>query len=185
MPETAKVSGREVAPSKTEEPGIGATKIVEHSIESSSLEVQAVSPEPEGGPQEPEGSQEPELSDEKEANKFAGAIADGPKDAVETQEKELLDEGRDSSDHRDEEGFFSGWDGLEDIHDLSAEEELVDEQEQSEAFEGLGGHHTLSEIALASGSLQTLESDTGPDVSSKHDELAEAVQAALMSVYGE
>jgi hypothetical protein len=30
-----------------------------------------------------------------------------------------------------------------------------------------------------------LESDTGPDVSSKHDELAEAVQAALMSVYGD
>ena len=40
---------------------------------------------------------------------------------------------------------------------------------------------------MASGAFQTLEgsSDPGAGVSSKHDELAEAVQAALLSVYGE
>ncbi len=54
-------------------------------------------------------------------------------------------------------------------------------------FEGEAGHRTLSEIALAAGAPQTLDgsSDAGTGLTSKHDELAEAVQAALMSVYGE
>ena len=196
MPEIAKVNGPEEASSKTEEPGIGAKKIADHPaedssnlIETSSAELLALSPGPEKASQELEGSKapQPENPEEKSTDTFAGDIADGPAEAVETQENDDLNEGEDSSDHENEEGFFTGWDGFDEIHELSADEELADDEEQTQPFEGEAGHRTLSEIALASGILQTLDdsSDAGPGLSSKHDELAEAVQAALMSVYGE
>ena len=186
MPETAKVNSLEEASSKAEEPGIGAKKAVVHPVENASVELKAVSPSPEIGPQKPQASKDPqpEASEEKAALKFA----DTPAEAAETAEEEGPDEESDSSDHGHEEGFFTGWDGLDDIHELSAEEEIADEEERThQSFEGVGGHRTLSEIALASGTLQTLEgsSDDGSGLSSKHDELADAVQAALMSVYGE
>jgi len=196
MPEIAKVNGPEEASSKTEEPGIGAKKIAGHPaedssnmIETSSAELLALSPGPEKASQELEGSKapRPENPEEKSTGTFAGDIADGPAEAVETQENDDLNEREDSSDHENEEGFFTGWDGFDEIHELTADEELADDEEQLQPFEGEAGHRTLSEIALASGILQTLDdsSDAGPGLSSKHDELAEAVQAALMSVYGE
>jgi len=188
MPETAKVNGREDAPSTAEEPGIGANKVVMHSVENSSGELEAVSPSPEG-PQEPEASKEPhpEPSEEKSAHDVADIVANRPAEAIETEEEEGTSEESDSSVPEHEEGYFTGWDGLDDIHELSAEEEIVDEEEQGQPLEGVAGHRTLAEIALASGAFQTLEgsSDPGASVSSKHDELADAVQAALSSVYGE
>jgi len=187
MAETAKVDGPEESSSKTEEPGIGAKKradrLAEDSsnlIEASSAESLALSPCPEEISQELEGSNDPQPEDaeEKSTDTFAGDVADGPADD--------LNEEEDGSDHENEEGFFTGWDGFDEIDELSGDEELADE-EQTQPFEGEVGHRTLSEIALASGTLQTLDgsSDAGPGLSSKHDELAEAVQAALLGVYGE
>ena len=196
MPETAKVSGPEEASSKTEEPGIGAKKIADHLVKDSSPELLALSPSPEKASQELEGSNnpQPESPEEKSTDTFAGDVADGPAEAVETQENDDLnegedtsDEGEDSSGQENEEGFFAGWDGFDEIHELSTDEELGEDKEPTQPFEGEAGHRTLSEIALASGTLQTLDdpSDAGPGLSSKHDELAEAVQDALTSVYGE
>ncbi|MGA9268824.1 MAG: hypothetical protein WBV79_20565, partial [Rhodomicrobium sp.] len=190
MPETAKVNGREDAPSTAEEPGIGANKVVLHPVENSSGEIEAAPPSPEG-PQQLEAPKEPqpEPSNEKSAHDVADNIADHPAEAAETEGEEGASKESDSSDPEHGEGYFTGWDGLDDIHELSAEEEIVDEEEQGhgQPFEGVPGHRTLAEIALASGAFQTLEgsSDPGAGVSSKHDELADAVQAALLSVYGE
>ncbi len=200
MPEKAKVNSLEETSSKAEEPGIGAKKGVMHPVENASVELKAASPSPEIGTQEPEAfkDSQPKVSErevlgEKVAHQFADLIANGTAEAAETGEEEDPGEGSDSSGHGYEEGFFTGWDGLDEIHELSAEEEIADEEiadeeEQThQAFEGVGGHRTLSEIALASGALQTLEGsgNDGSGLSSKHDELADAVQAALMSVYGE
>ncbi len=203
MAEIAKVNGPEEASSKTEEPGIGAKRTANHPAEDSSslietfsAELAALSPDPEKASQEFERSKaaRPENPEEKSAGTFAGDVAGGPAEAVEPQEnddpnegEDTSDEGEDSFDHENEEGFFAGWDGFDEIHELSADEELAGDEEQTQPFEGEAGHRTLSEIALASGTLQTLDnsSDAGAGLSSKHDELAEAVQAALMSVYGE
>jgi hypothetical protein len=191
MPETAKVNGREDAPSTAEEPGIGANKVVLHPVENPSGEFKAAPPSPEG-PQQLEAPKEPqpEPSKEKSAHDVADNIAHHPAEAAETEGEEGASKESDSSDPdpEHEEGYFTGWDGLDDIHELSAEEELVDEGEQGhgQPFEGAAGHHTLAEIALASGAFQTLEGSSDPGAgSSKHDELADAVQEALLSVYGE
>ena len=150
-------------------------------IEASSAELLALSRGPEEVSQELEGSNDPQPEDaeEKSTDTFAGDVADGPADD--------LNEGEDGSDHENEEGFFTGWDGFDEIDELSGDEELADDEEQPQPFEGEAGHRTLSEIALAAGTLQTLDDsgDTGPGLSSKHDELADAVQAALLGVYGE
>ncbi len=190
MPETAKVNGREDAPSTAEEPGIGANKVVLHPVENSSGEIEAAPPSPEA-PQQLEAPKEPqpEPSNEKSAHDVADNIADHPAEAAGTEGEEGASKESDSSDPEHGEGYFAGWDGLDDIHELSAEEEIVDEEEQDhgQPFEGVAGHRTLAEIALASGAFQSLEGSSDPDagVSSKHDELADAVQAALLSVYGE
>ena len=190
MPETAKVNEREDAPSTAEEPGIGANKIVLHPVENSFGEFKEAAPSPEG-PQQLEAPKEPqpEPSKEKSAHDVADDIANHPAEAAETEGEEGASKESDSSDPEQGEGYFTGWDGLDDIHELSAEEEIVDEEEQGhgQPFEGAAGHRTLAEIALASGAFQTLEgsSHPGAGVSSKHDELADAVQEALSSVYGE
>ena len=88
---------------------------------------------------------------------FARDGADGPAEAVETEENDDPNEGDDSSDHENDEGFFAGWDGFDEIHELSADEELADVEEHTQPFEGEVGHRTLSELALASGTLQTLD----------------------------
>ena len=189
MPEIAKVSGHEEASSKTEEPGIGAKKIADPLVENSSAELPPLSPNAEKASEEPEGSndRQPEDAEEESTDTFARDGADGPAEAVETEENDDPNEGDDSSDHENDEGFFAGWDGFDEIHELSADEELADVEEHTQPFEGEVGHRTLSELALASGTLQTLDnsSDAGTGLSSKHDELAEAVQDALTSVYGE
>ncbi|HWJ18738.1 MAG TPA: hypothetical protein VNR65_08435, partial [Geobacterales bacterium] len=195
MAETAKVSGPEEASSNTEEPGIGAKKLTEHLAEASSKLIEDSSAELKAS-QELEGSNDPqpENLEEKNTDTFAGDVAERRTEAVEIHENDDLDEGEhasdegeDSSDYENEEGFFTGWDGFDEIHELSSAEELVDDEEQTQPFEGEAGHRTLSEIALASGTLHTLEgsNDSGAGLSSKHDELADAVQSALMSVYGE
>jgi hypothetical protein len=209
MPETGKVSGSEEASSKTEEPGIGAKKVSDqlveepsNLIENSSAESLALSPGPEKASEELEGSndRQPEDAEEKSSDTFVRDVADGLADAVETEENIDLNDGEDTSheekvrsDHEIEEGFFTGWDGFDEIHELSTDDELsadeepVDDEEQTQPFEGEAGHRTLSEIALASGVLRTLDgsSEVGPGLFSKHDELAAAVEEALMSVYGE
>ncbi len=201
MPDTAKVSGHGEGTSKTEEPGIGAKKTADYIAEDpsnlieTSAELLALSPGPGKASQELGGAidPKPKKSEEKNTATFAGDVAREPASPVEFQENDDLNGGEDSSNQEDEEGFFAGWDGFDEIHELStdeelgADEELFNDEEQTQPFEGDVGHRTLSEIALASGTLHTLEgsSDAGPGLSSKHDELAEAVQAALRSVYDE
>ena len=70
-------------------------------------------------------------------------LRDHPAEAAETEGEEgASEEGAskesDSSDPEHGEGYFTGWDGLDDIHELSAEEEIVDEEEQGhgQPFEG-------------------------------------------------
>ena len=89
MPETAKVNGREDAPSTAEEPGIGANKVVLHPVENSSGEIEAAPPSPEG-PQQLEAPKEPqpEPSNEKSAHDVADNIADHPAEAAETEGEE-------------------------------------------------------------------------------------------------
>ena len=131
MPETAKVNGREDAPSTAEEPGIGANKVVLHPVENSSGELDSAPPSPEG-PQQLEAPKEPqpEPSKEKSAHDVADNIANHPAEAAETEGEEGASKESDSSDPEHGEGYFTGWDGLDDIHELSAEEEIVDEEEQ-------------------------------------------------------
>ncbi len=140
MPEIAKVSGPEEASSKTEEPGIGAKKIADHLVGDTSPEFLALSPEPEEGTEELEGSSDGahEDTEAKSLDTFAGGVADGPAEAVEPPENDDLNEGEDTPDEEEdsfdpenEEGFFTGWDGFDDIHELSAEEELVGDEEQT------------------------------------------------------
>ncbi len=192
MPETAKVNRLEEASSSTEEPGMGAKTRAKHPIETSSADLQPM-PATAEKVHEATDAPKPDVPEEKSVRTVAADSEDGPAEAVETEdaepeENEGLDEGTDSSDHGSDEDFFAGWDGFDDIHDLSAEQELADDDEElAQPFEDGAGHRTLSEIALASGTLHTLEgsSDSGAGLSSKHDELAEAVQDALMNVYGE
>ena len=191
MPETAKVNGPEEASSKTDEPGLGAKKADRPLIESSASEKEAAAANSEEVSENLEGSNppHPDTPEERSTPASDGGAGDGPADPAGAQEKDVPNEGEDSSAPETEEGFFSGWDGLDDdIHELSADEALAaDDEEEAQPFEGEAGHRSLAQIALASGTLHALDasSDAGSDLASKHDELADAVQAALMSVYGD
>ena len=170
MPETAKVNGPKEASSKTDEPGLGAKKADRPLIESSASEKEAASANSEEVSENLEGSNppHPDTPEEKSPPASDGSTGDGPADPAEAQEKDVLSEGEDSSGPEIEEGFFSGWDGLDDdIHELSADEALVaddaDDEEEAQPFEGEAGQRSLSQIALASGTLQALDasSDAG------------------------
>ena len=188
MPETAKVNRPEEASCKTDEPGIGAKKTTRHHFESAvgawDAPVSAKT-----GPQSPQTSHEPQFDGQEQAGipeKRSTAEAAGFGGAPEARVKGEPNEGQDTSGPRSERESFSGWDRLDDIHDLSAED-LVDQDEPAQSHEDEAGpYSTLSEIALASRAYEALDgsSDTGSGHSSKHEELAEAVQAALLSVYG-
>jgi hypothetical protein len=97
-----------------------------------------------------------------------------------------------------EPSFFAGWDGLLDEQRPSAAEEpIAEEQEQTlperplddlaHSFEDfLGGARSLSEIGSAAAlAASRLDAGETQALSSKHDELADAVQSALSSIYGE
>jgi len=89
----------------------------------------------------------------------------------------------------DEDGFFAGWPGLvAEEHPGAEEEGLAEEQEAvaPQPFEELAGHNSLSEISLASVAMLPAEDESASAaISIKHDELADAVQSALLSVYGD
>ncbi len=185
MPETNKVDEREEASSKAEEPGIGAKKAARFLAELSLPKAEAPQQEPETAFQAPKASHEtpPEAREEKSIDTFAESVASSLKQAgIEIDDEDVLNEEKDKA------GFLADWEEFGEIHELSSEQEVVKERtEELQPFEAAGGLRTLSEIALASGPHATAEGspDSGSDHSSKHDELADAVQAALMSVYGE
>ncbi len=184
MPETAKFGTHEEAIAKAEEPGIGAKKTSADLAETFSQGQKAKPPTPEYGAHKPQTSEAPQLqSPERDGRKLADAATAGLAKARATEVKEP-DGGEESFTHGDEQGFFAGWDAFDDINDSSADEDMGDEEDDSEPFEG---ELTLAEIAAASGVLQPLDGpdESGSSLSSKHDELASAVQAALLSVYGE
>jgi hypothetical protein len=81
------------------------------------------------------------------------------------------------------ETFFAGWDG--------PEEEVLEEDEKQQPAadeEPLSSHHSLSEISLAASPASAADENAAEldqDVSIKHDALADAVQSALLSIYGD
>ncbi len=183
MPETNRVHEREEASSKTEEPGIGAKKAAKFLAELSAPQAEAAAPQPETVSQTPQASDEapPEDREEKSINKFAESVASSLKLAgIEIDGREAPRERSEKAGQRKETGFLGDWEGFDGIHELSADLEISEEQtSELQPFAGAGHSRTLSEIALAS------EADRESDLSLKHDELADAVQAALISVYGE
>lgn len=113
---------------------------------------------------------------------------DSPLAEEESREGLLSEEDGDTLETETADAVLAGLDSLdEDIQDLSAAEIAEGGKDAPQPFEGEAGQHTLAEIALASSALMPLEGEGGPgaNLSSKHDELAEAVQAALLSLYGE
>ena len=183
MAETNRVHDHEEASSKTEEPGIGAKKAAKFLAELSSPQAEAAPLRPETAAQTPQASNvtPSEEREEKSINKFAENVASSLKLAgIEIDGKEAPREHSQKAGHRKETDFLGEWEGFDEIHELSADLEISEEQTgEFQPFEGAGHLRTLSEIALAS------EVDTESDLTSKHEELADAVQAALISVYGD
>ncbi len=182
MPETNKVHQREEASFKAEEPGIGAKKAARFLAELSAPQAETAPQRPEPASQTPKASDEtpPEAREEKSIDAFAESVASSLEQAgMEIDHKDGLPEHSENARHEKDTGFLGDWESFDEIHELSSEQEIVEEPDDLQPFEGVEGLRTLSELALAS------EADGGPDLSSKHDELADAVQAALLSVYGE
>ncbi len=183
MSETNRVHEREEASSKTEEPGIGAKKAAKFLAELSSPQAGAAPQRPETASQAPEAPDETpvEAREEKSIDRFAETVASSLKQAgIEIDDKEALHEHSEEAGPGKDTDFLGDWEGFDEVHELSAEQEILEEQtDELQPFEGAEGLRTLSEIAFAS------DADGGLDPSSKHDELADAVQAALISVYGE
>ena len=183
MPETGKVNRPDEASSKTDEPGIGAKKTARHDFDSAAgiqnapVSAEAGSPSPQTSPQS-DGQEQAGITNKKRAAAFAG-IGDAPAASADVRAK--AGESQDSPGPRSEGEGFSGWGGLDEVHDLSADEELPDHDDPAPLEDEAGQYSTLSEIALASHAFEPLD---GSGHSNKHDELAEAVQAALLSVYG-
>ncbi len=98
----------------------------------------------------------------------------------------------------DHTGFFAGWNGLAEEREQTSEalepedreERREKRQKESEPdlFDALlKDGRSLSELSLASVGLEAEEApaDADGDLSSKHDELADAVQLALANIYGD
>lgn len=81
------------------------------------------------------------------------------------------------------ETFFAGWDGLEDQEPQETHPEAHDNPEDQEL--DLASLRTLSAMGAASAALLSDYASETDNGSGKHDELADAVQAALLSVYGQ
>ncbi len=98
----------------------------------------------------------------------------------------------------DQTGFFAGWNGVAEEREQTSEApEPEDREERREKREKerepdlfdalLKDGRSLSELSLASVGLEAEEAlaDADGDLSSKHDELADAVQLALANIYGD
>ncbi len=144
---------------------------------------------------EPELSPLPEISEEPSIRDLAESVMSGLQQAG--LEIETADRAESLADPRlpeeFEAGFFAGWAELVDGDEpLGEEPELLEEQDEDEKtpappFEALmGGARSLSEIGAAATLAASDPYDgNGEELSSKHDELADAVQSALASIYGD
>jgi hypothetical protein len=209
MPETATPDGREPSPPGTEDADAGVRKEAELQAEPAPAEAEAkADPAAERMDElETEAAEIPEeeplspldSADETSLREFAQSVMSGLEDAgldigasAEAEESAVLDlpEGQG--------GFFAGWDGLLDDERLSVEEEEYTEEEEqaplapslddlSRSFEEpLAGTRSLSEIGAAVAFAASHdEPGAAENLSSKHDELADAVQSALSSIYGD
>jgi hypothetical protein len=208
-PETTTPDGREQSPPGAEDADAGARNETE--LPSKPAPVEAVAeakPDPATeNMDEPEAEaaeipeEEPlsslDSADETSIREFAQSVMSGLEDAgieigasAEPEESAALDftEGED--------GFFAGWDGLLSEERLGAPEERdAEEGEQplpAEPLDDLSypfeepliGTQSLSEIGAAV-ALAPEDFGAREDLSIKHDELADAVQSALSSIYGE
>ncbi len=209
MPETITSDGREQNPPGIEGADSGVRKEAELPAEAAPVEAEAeADPAAENVDElETEAAEFPEeeplspldSADETSLRDFAQSVMSGLEDAgidieagAEPEESAALDlpEG--------EGGFFAGWDGLLDDERLSAEDEQhAEDYEQAPPAaalddpsypveEPLAGTRSLSEIGAAAAlAASRHEAGAGEDLSIKHDELADAVQSALSSIYGD
>ncbi len=138
-----------------------------------------------------ETSAHPEILEEANIRELAESVMSSLKEAgIETETNEGAQDFPDPRLPEDEAGVFAGWDELIDEPTAGDGLELEIQEEQAPAppFEALiGGERSLSEIGLAAAALDASdqEGDAGEEQTSKHDELADAVQSALASIYGE
>jgi hypothetical protein len=177
MPETIKLNKHWGDPSAMPEPNPGAKEISPVAAEPQSSRKDEATPQIED-----HSDSLPDMPDHESIGDFADSVVFG----LEQAGFEIEAEANSEPDHPDEAGaelpenseaFFAGWDGPEeDGTDESAAQPEPDPR----------GHRTLSEIGLASASILAAEYTGAVDVATrKHDELADAVQSALLSVYGD
>ena len=191
MPETIKLDEREQGSSEAEEPVIGATTAAKDHAGTAAPE-----PEPSAEPQDErpadreavhEAPPSPAPHEETALQDFADTIVSSLEQAgIAINESEPKADEADGVAHPEEEiDFFNGW-GLGGVQELTEKDEIVEEHEDErtpQPFEELLAHQTLSEISEAAAAVPVPDHVHG-ELSSKHDELADAVQSALLSIYG-
>ncbi len=195
MPETTKLDGRDEVSSKTQEPIPGVKdEAGQQPVATAPAEVEAGSQPLEEVSESVEAARAlpPEAAEEASIRELAESVVSGLEQAgIKIDESIPLAQTADAVELPDNaEGFFAGWDGLADEHLGGGEQELPDEHEAedpAQPFEEFSGQRTLSEMSLASAALAAADDagNSAGDVSSKHDELADAVQSALVSIYGD
>jgi hypothetical protein len=210
MPETTTPVEREQSPSGTEDAAIGVRKETELAAELLSAEAETeTKANPAAEKSEtleidaPEVAEEDPLApldsaDETSIREFAQSVMSGLEDAgidigadEEPEQSAALD-----LPEEEEPDFFAGWDGLLDEERSSAAEAFAEEQEQVPAGRPFGepaqpfeeplvGTKSLAEIGAAASFTASEDEPEAENLSSKHDELADAVQSALFSIYGD
>ncbi|HZV20437.1 MAG TPA: hypothetical protein VE986_02705, partial [Hyphomicrobiales bacterium] len=174
MPETKKFDASSKASAHPHEPIQSPADPVEASTAGDGMPHAETAAQPEA---EESNHEKPlEAADEESIGAFAESVVSG----LELAGFELED-GAETSDggqasaakpSEPEEAFFAGWGGPEG----------KDELQSSSGDPSFAGQRSLSEIGIAA-SLHT--GSFADDLSNKHDELADAVQSALLSVYGD
>jgi hypothetical protein len=122
-------------------------------------------------------------SGEEELNAFADDVVSGF-EQLEAEESEVLAFTENAVAPENAEAFFEGWDGV----DVPEPEEIpVRRATEGPAGPGIdfASLRSLSEMGFASAAALSEYSENAAAEAGKHDELADAVQAALLSVYGQ
>jgi hypothetical protein len=114
-----------------------------------------------------------------EVEEFAGSVVSGLEQLEIEEHEALVHAGDAGGGHEAPEVFFAGWDGL----DIPEPVQVAGDSPAGLELD-LASLQTLSAMGSASAALLSAYADGPASEMGKHDELAEAVQAALLSVYG-
>lgn len=187
MPETIKLSEHEGNSSELHESSPGEEDMTGHSdkvlpFDDEDLPHAMEKSEP-SRRLEPSHGRPPGVSDDDDSlSEFAESVVSGLEQArLDEDVPEEFELGRDLDAVElpdGEQAFFAGWDGAS----LSDEPEPAEPEGEAAAPD----YQSLSQMGLASAAAFYTEDDAAADSAAvKHDELADAVQSALLSVYGE